>query len=190
MEPDAEQALGRLAARIRRCVRCPLHEGRRHAVPGDGDAGARVMLVGEAPGAREDETGRPFCGASGRFLDGLLKAVGLARPDLFITSSVKCRPPRNRTPRAEELSTCGRLWLERQVGLIGPDLVVLMGKTPILQALGERGSLLGLHGRVRVREGRRFLLTYHPAAAMRFPGPKAAMLQDFRQIVRLLDTRS
>ena len=97
-----------------------LHQGRRNAVPGEGDARARVVLVGEAPGAREDQSGRPFCGTSGRFLDGLLAGLGMRRKDLFITSSVKCRPPGNRTPHIGELSTCLRLWLEPQIGLIKP----------------------------------------------------------------------
>ena len=140
------------------------------------------MLVGEAPGAKEDESGRPFCGMSGRSLDRILAEVGLRRRDLFITSSVKCRPPGNRTPRADELAACLKLWLAPQTELIGPDLVVLMGRTPIRQVLGETGRLADLHGQVRRRDGRRYLLTCHPAAAMRFAGPRAAMLDDFRKI--------
>jgi uracil-DNA glycosylase family 4 len=186
MGQGPEQALERMADRIRRCTRCRLHEGRRHAVPGEGCARARVMLVGEAPGAKEDESGRPFCGMSGRFLDEVLANAGMERADVFITSSVKCRPPGNRTPRADELATCGRLYLTRQIELIDPDLVVLMGKTPVLQVFGETGNLAGLHGRVRERHGRRCLPTYHPAAAMRFPGPRAAIRADFRMIRGLL----
>lgn len=182
---DAGQALERMAARVRRCTRCPLHQGRRHAVPGEGDPAAFVMLVGEAPGAQEDECGRPFCGMSGRFLDGLLADAGLRRGDLFITSSVKCRPPGNRTPHVDELSTCLRLWLAPQMELVDPDLVVLLGKTPVRQVLGETGKLSDLHGRVREREGRRYLITYHPAAAMRFPGPRSAIRADFRKVTRL-----
>lgn len=180
------QALAHVAAQIRRCRRCPLHEGRRHAVPGEGDAGAHVMLVGEAPGAKEDESGRPFCGMSGRFLDGVLAEAGLRREDLFITSSVKCRPPGNRTPHAGELSTCLKLWLEPQIELLDPDLIVLLGRTPARQVLGDAGRLDDLHGRLRRRDGRRCLITYHPAAAMRFPGPRAAIRADFGKVARLL----
>lgn len=186
MEPDAEQALSRLAGRIRRCTQCPLHEGRRHAVPGEGPARARVMLISEAPGAKEDELGRPFCRLSGRFLDKALAALGMDRKELFITSSVKCRPPGNRTPHRDELATCRRLWLEPQMAVVRPDVVVLLGKVPIGQVIGAQGSLSNLHGRVRQEGGRRYLLTYHPAAAMRFPGPMAAMQRDLRKLKRLL----
>jgi uracil-DNA glycosylase family 4 len=186
MGPDAEQALEWMAARIRRCMRCPLHEGRRRAVPGEGSARARVMLIGEAPGANEDRCGRPFCGMSGRFLDGVLAQAGLERAALFITSSVKCRPPGNRAPHAVELSTCGRLYLMPQIDLIDPDLVVLLGKVPIRQVTGETAALGDLHGRLLRQDGRAYLPTYHPAAAMRFPGPRAAILADFRMIGRLL----
>ncbi len=182
----AEQALRATAAHIRRCTRCPLHEARRHAVPGEGSARARVMLVGEAPGAREDESGRPFCGMSGRFLDQVLADAGLRREDLFITSSVKCRPPGNRTPHVGELAACLKLWLLPQIELVDPDLVVLLGKTPVRQVLGETGNLSGLHGRVCERSGRRYLVTYHPAAAMRFPGPRSGIMDDFGKIERLL----
>ncbi len=179
------QALARVAEQIRRCRRCPLHEGRRQAVPGAGDAGASVMLVGEAPGAKEDESGRPFCGMSGRFLDSALSEAGLRRDDLFITSSVKCRPPGNRTPHVRELTTCLKLWLKPQIELVDPDLVVLLGKTPARQVLGERGNLSDLHGRMLERDGRRYLVTYHPAAAMRFPGPRSALLEDLRPVARI-----
>jgi DNA polymerase len=144
------------------------------------------MLIGEAPGAKEDELGRPFCGLSGRFLDKTLAALGMDRGELFITSSVKCRPPGNRTPHREELATCRRLWLMPQMDLIGPEVVVLLGKVPIGQVLGETGNLDDLHGQVRQEAGRRYLLTYHPGAAMRFPGPMAAMLLDLRKLKRLL----
>jgi DNA polymerase len=146
------------------------------------------MLIAEAPGAKEDELGRPFCGLSGRFLDKVLADAGIERRELFVTSSVKCRPPRNRTPHQDELATCRRFWLEPQVDLIRPDVVVLMGKVSIGQSLGETGSLSDLHGQVRRLDGRRYLLTYHPAAAMRFPAPRAAMLRDLRKLKRLLET--
>jgi uracil-DNA glycosylase len=100
------QALARLGVAIRRCLRCPLHESRKHAVPGEGNPRARILLVGEAPGALEDKQGRPFCGRAGKFLDGLLDRCGLKRSDVFITNSVKCHPPNNRPPRSKELQTC------------------------------------------------------------------------------------
>lgn len=186
MQPDAEQVLEQLAKSIRRCKGCPLQESRRKAVPGEGSARARAMLVGEAPGAQEDRLGRPFCGRSGAFLDGMLRDVGIRRDELFITSSVKCRPPGNRNPHADELSTCYGLWLAPQIDALEPRIVVLMGRVPVAQVLGETGPLADFHGQVVRRKGRQYLMTYHPAAAMRFPGPRAGMLQDFRRIPRLL----
>ncbi len=145
------------------------------------------MLVGEAPGEQEDKEGRPFCGRSGRFFDDLLEGVGLRRQELFVTSSVKCRPPNNRNPRADELATCRHAWLEEQFRLIDPGVVVLMGKVASRQALDERGALRDVHGTIREENDRRFLLTYHPTAGMRFPEAKAAIKEDFRKLVTLAD---
>jgi DNA polymerase len=150
------------------------------------------MLIGEAPGANEDREGRPFIGRAGQFLDTLLAACGLDRSRIYITSAVKCRPPDNRTPKDDEMATCRALWLERQIELIDPDLIVVMGKTPLRQMFGEKAlvRLSDLHGQVRVREGRRCLLTYHPAAAMRFPVARCAMQEDFAKIAGLLADRT
>lgn len=98
--------LDELAAQIRVCTRCPLHESRTHAVPGEGKCNAKVMLIAEAPGKDEDETGPPFVGAAGRFLDHVLEGTGLDRADFFITNTAKCRPPKNRTPKSIEVGAC------------------------------------------------------------------------------------
>jgi DNA polymerase len=172
---------------IRECTACRLHCERTHAVPGEGRLSVPVMFIGEAPGANEDREGRPFIGRAGQFLDQLLLAVGLDRQSVFITSSVKCRPPGNRTPKHDELETCRRLWLERQIELVDPGIIVLLGKTPLRQLFGEKkASLADLHGTVRERQGRRYLLTYHPAAAMRFPTVRCAMQEDFRKLTEVL----
>lgn len=143
-------------------------------------------MIGEAPGEKEDEEGRPFVGRAGAFLDELLEEVGPRREKLFITSCVKCRPPENRNPRKDELDACHRLWLERQTELINPDLIVLLGKVALKELLGEDGRLSDLHGQVRHKHGRRFLITYHPAAAMRFPEPEAGIREDFRRITTIV----
>lgn len=171
--------LSRLHAGILTCRACRLHESRTHAVPGEGDVLNRVMLIGEAPGEQEDLKGKPFVGRSGRFFDELLARHGFARRDVFITSSVKCRPPGNRDPKRDEWSTCGDQWLWRQVDLVNPVLIVLMGKIAIRQSLGETGPLRTVHGCIREQDGRRFLLTYHPTAGMRFPYARRAMDEDF-----------
>jgi uracil-DNA glycosylase family 4 len=125
------QELRRLARGIRGCHKCRLCTGRTNAVPGEGDDDADVMLVGEGPGEVEDSQGRPFVGQSGRFLDGLLSEVGLPRELLLLTSSVKCRPPKNRTPRLDEIQTCRKAWLERQIVCVQPRWIVLLGRAAI-----------------------------------------------------------
>ena len=142
------------------------------------------MLLGEAPGEAEDRTGRPFVGRSGEFLDALLAELGLDRGELFITSCVKCRPPGNRGPRANELDTCRRAWLDRQIGCVQPRWIVLLGLTAIQCVLGEKVRLSRVHGRVCRSEGRRLLLTYHPTAAMRFPGARRFLRSDLSKLVQ------
>jgi len=116
---------------------------------------ARLMLTGEAPGAREDELGRPFCGRSGDFLDALFHQIDYQRADGYITSTVKCRPPDNRNPLPEELDTCQDLWLNQQTELVDPDIVLLLGRIAVGQVLGEESPLRDLHGQVREAGGRR-----------------------------------
>ena len=125
-----------MAAGIRVCTLCRLCESRTHAVPGEGPADATLVLLGEAPGRHEDQQGRPFVGMSGRFLDGLLQRTGLDRQRVFITGSVKCRPPANRCPRSDELAICRKAWLAPQIACVRPELIVLMGLTALRQAMG------------------------------------------------------
>jgi DNA polymerase len=155
-------------------------------VPGVGPADAAVVFVGEAPGAEEDRTGRPFAGRSGGTFDRLLDDAGLERGAVFVTSAVKCRPPGNRNPRTEELDTCRAAWLERQLDRLRPALVVTLGAVPLRQLTGETRRMRELHGRVRAYRGTRLLPTYHPAAAMRFPDLFARAREDVRRIPPLL----
>ena len=154
--------LDELAAQIRVCTRCPLHESRTHAVPGDGKYRARVMIIGEAPGKEEDETGKPFVGSAGRYLDHVLEGTKLDRRDFFITNTVKCRPPKNRTPKAIETGTCESNYLFEQIELINPKLIMLLGGVSTKAVLGEK-SVGNLRGRVVERDGRRYIVGYHPA---------------------------
>lgn len=158
--------LSTIAREIRVCTRCDLREGRQRAVPGEGPTGARIMLVGEAPGREEDSQGRPFVGRSGRLLDESLKKAGLRRDDLFITSVVKCRPPKNRVPRKWEWETCIQAHLRRQIDVIDPAIICLLGGVATKALLGM-DRLLGQRGRIFRRENRIFFPTYHPAAAGR-----------------------
>jgi len=154
--------LDELAAQIRVCTRCPLWESRTLAVPGDGKYAARIMIIGEAPGREEDEAGQPFVGATGRFLNHVLEGTGLDRTDFFITNTVKCRPPKNRTPRKLEVDTCTSNYLSEQIELVNPRLVMLLGGVAAKAVLGAR-SVTEARGRVVEREGRKFLVGYHPA---------------------------
>ncbi len=131
-------------------------------MPGEGRLSARVMLIGEAPGREEDESGRPFVGAAGRFLDSVLESAGFERDDLFITNIVKCRPPNNRAPRVGEIETCVSNYLLEQIELIDPALIVLLGGVAARKMLGVK-SINEARGRVIERDGRKYLVGYHPA---------------------------
>src|SRR5262249_12714324 len=128
--------LGDLAERIRICVKCPLHRSRTKAVPGEGKPSAKVMVIGEAPGKQEDQTGRPFVGDAGRYLEHVIEGTNFDRSDLFITNIVKCRPPSNRTPKMEEIETCTSLYLFHQIELLDPKVILLLGSLAVKKMLG------------------------------------------------------
>jgi uracil-DNA glycosylase family 4 len=177
-----------LAAAARGCVACSeLASARQQVVVGDQTAGARMVLVGEAPGAQEDASGRPFVGRAGMLLDELLAEVGVDRADVAVLNVVKCRPPGNRTPTRVEIGRC-RGWVDRQVELLDPSLVVTLGGTALAWAFGPGRLLRDLRGRAHDWNGRRLLPTYHPSAALRF-GPKgmprAALRDDLRLAAEL-----
>jgi uracil-DNA glycosylase len=181
-------ALDVLHQRIRRCKKCRLCESRTRAVPGEGLPSARVMFVGEAPGSAEDAEGRPFVGRAGKFFDDMLSRIGLKRARVFVTNSVKCRPSNNRAPRDDELTVCREHWLDRQIDLVGPEIVVLLGAAAIKQRFGGASQLSKLHGEVRMHGGRTYFLTYHPASAMRFPKIGRTMKDDLLLLKDLLQT--
>jgi uracil-DNA glycosylase family 4 len=163
---------------IRNCALCPLHETRINAVPGEGPATSRVMFVGEAPGAREDESGRPFVGKSGELLTSMIQEIGLSRETVFITSILKSRPPKNRTPTQFEIDAC-RPYLEQQIEIINPAVVVLLGGVAISSLVGP-WKLSEAHGRFYETDNQTYFMTYHPAAALRFPKIKKSMQMDFQ----------
>jgi uracil-DNA glycosylase len=175
--------LDELAAQIRVCTRCPLHESRTLAVPGDGKYTAKVMIVGEAPGREEDESGHPFVGATGRYLDRVLAGTGLERRDFFITNTVKCRPPKNRTPKRLEVETCTANYLFEQIALVNPKLVVLLGGVAAKKLLGVK-SINEARGRVIEHEGRKYLVGYHPAVRFYREDLGAKVKEDFALLKR------
>ncbi len=162
-----------LNEKIRSCTRCPLSQSRTIAVPGEGPARADILLIGEAPGRDEDRAGRPFVGRAGSILDGCLKDAGIDRFRVFITNVVKCRPPENRRPKREEMEAC-RAYLESQIELLQPKVVILMGNAAARAVLNAEG-VAGLRGRFFED---RFMVTFHPAAVLRNRNLKQALVSD------------
>ncbi|HET6846667.1 MAG TPA: uracil-DNA glycosylase, partial [Anaerolineales bacterium] len=162
MKPQEELDL--VAKQVAGCVKCPLHHSRKLAVPGEGPADAEIMFIGEGPGFYENEQGRPFVGAAGKFLEELLTAAGLKRSDVWIGNVVKCRPPGNRDPLPEELSACNE-YLERQIQAINPSIVVTLGRFSMTRFL-PGSKISSVHGQMR-RVGERYVIAmFHPAAAL------------------------
>jgi len=139
-----------------------LHQSRRLAVPGEGKSNAKVMIIGEGPGKQEDQTGRPFVGNAGRYLDHVLEGTPFTRSDFFITNIVKCRPPQNRTPKRDEVETCTDNYLFRQIELINPKLIMLLGATAAKRMLGLK-TINEARGKVIEQDGRKYVVGYHPA---------------------------
>jgi uracil-DNA glycosylase len=174
----AALALDTLVDDIAQCRACGLCATRKRTVPGIGAADAAWMFVGEAPGADEDAQGEPFVGAAGRLLDNMLAALGLARDrDVFIANVLKCRPPGNRTPAPLEVEAC-RPYLDRQIELVGPGLIVALGKSAACTLLGVDASVASLRNRVHRYRGRPLIVTYHPAYLLRTPADKAKAWED------------
>lgn len=187
-EVPRARSLGDLFAAMACCTRCELAKERTQVVPGTGPGTARMMLVGEAPGAEEDRQGEPFVGAAGRLLNRLLQANGLSREEVFITNVVACRPPGNRAPRASEIRAHAP-WLEEQIRLVKPQLILTLGRSALGYFLpGAKVTQLRGVPRTVEREGWRIALLplLHPAAALRAPDLLAALEADFAKVPDLL----
>ncbi len=178
--------LATLRAVAESCVRCPLHEARTHVVFGEGDPRARVVCVGEAPGAREDETGRPFVGRAGKLLDRLLMSVGFPRDEVYICNVLKSRPPKNRDPLPEEIAACSPFLL-RQLALIEPRVIVAFGAFAARTLLDSKDSLGRLRRRLHEFRGFPVIVTYHPAALLRNPGWTRPTWEDLQLVRRIAD---
>ena len=174
-----------LATEISRCTGCLLHRGRTRAVPGAGPADAAIMFIGEAPGFHEDQQGLPFVGAAGSFLDELLQSIGLTRDGVFITNVIKCRPPGNRDPLPEEVEAC-KPYLDRQIALIQPKLVVTLGRFSMARAF-PKARISRIHGQPRKIGGVIYYPMYHPAAALHQPSLRRTVEEDMRRIPELIE---
>jgi len=177
--PEADLDWEALRAAVSACTRCALAATRTQTVFGVGNPRARWMFIGEAPGAEEDKRGEPFVGRAGQLLTAMLKAVGLRREDVYIANVLKCRPPGNRDPRPEEAAHC-RGYLERQIELVAPALVIAVGRIAAQNLLATDVPLARLRGRVHALgpRGWPLVVTYHPAYLLRSPGEKRKAWQD------------
>jgi len=178
------QNLGQIAKRVSVCRKCRLWETRKNTVPGEGPSNSKLFLIGEGPGESEDETGRPFIGQSGRLLSKMMEEAGIDRKKVFITSILKCRPPRNRKPKEDEIKSC-MPYLQEQIEAVQPKMIGLMGLVAIKNTIGDHRKLKEMHGKVVKQGNYNYFITYHPAAARRFKKFKQLMAQDFKKLKRL-----
>jgi DNA polymerase len=180
------ESLDTVAKAIATCTRCPLYATAKNPVPGEGNSQAEFMLVGEAPGATEDETGRPFVGQAGQLLEKILAAINFTREDVFIVNVLKHRPPGNRNPRPEEVSACSP-YLVRQIELIRPKVIVALGTFAAQTLLETKLSIGKLRGQIHRYYGVPLVVTYHPAALLRNPSWKRPTWEDVQLARRILD---
>lgn len=180
---DKRSALNKIAKEIERCRVCKVGKSGK-AVPGEGNPDADIVFIGEAPGRQEAKTGRPFIGRSGQLLRKLISEAGLKEEDVFITSPVKYLPDRG-TPTPKDIAH-GRIHLIKQLDVIEPKIIVLLGAVATLGVLEERLPINKRHGEIIERDGKKYFVTFHPAAALRFPPIKKLLLSDFKKLVNLL----
>jgi DNA polymerase len=179
-----EEALKHVSQEVSACTKCVLHHSRKLAVPGEGPANAEIMFIGEGPGFHENEQGRPFVGAAGKFLDELLASIHMKRSDVFIANVVKCRPPGNRDPLPEELEACGE-YLERQIQAINPKVIVTLGRYSMAHFL-PNAKISSVHGQAAKVKGRLVIAMYHPAAALHQQSLKSTIEKDFARLPELI----
>lgn len=182
MNPAEE--LEKISREVSLCENCDLHYSRKNSVPGEGPADAEIMFIGEGPGFHENEQGRPFVGAAGKYLEELLASINLTRSDVYITNVVKCRPPGNRDPQASELSSCSD-FLDRQIHIINPKVIVTLGRFSMGKFFSN-AKISDVHGRASNIRGRLIVAMYHPAAALHQPSLKPVVEADFLRIPELI----
>jgi DNA polymerase len=183
-------ALKAIQDEIGDCTRCPLaYAGRRKIVFADGDPNARLMFVGEGPGADEDAQGLPFAGKAGQLLNNMIGAMGLKREEVYIANIVKCRPPANRVPEPEEANTCTQ-FLVKQIDVVQPEVIVALGATAATYLLGVKQSLAGLRGRWHSCRGAKVAVTYHPAFLLRDPRQKGEAWKDLQMVMKELGLKA
>jgi uracil-DNA glycosylase family 4 len=184
---NKKEALKKLNQKIKNCKKCPLWKTRKNAVPGEGSVNAKLIFLGQAPGSEEDNIGKPFVGRAGKFLNQLLKTARINRVKVFITSSVKCFPPKNRKPTRKEIETC-LPWLKKQIEIVNPQKFILLGEVAFStffpdKKLGDfRGKWTPPTSHPFFKGEKKFFATYHPAAGIRFPRIRRILERDFKKI--------
>ena len=173
-------------AEIGDCTRCPLHLERTHVVHTDGNRKARLMFVGEAPGADEDVQARPFVGRAGQLLTKIIEAIGLKREQVLIGNVNRCRPPQNRAPMPDEAATC-KPYLEREIAIVQPEVIVVLGNTAMKNLLGTREGITRARGRFHEYKGIKVMPTFHPAYLLRDPSKKRETWEDLKKVRDYLD---
>ena len=190
---DKKKQLKKLNEKTKNCKKCPLWKLRKNTVPGEGPANAKIFICGQSPGVEEDKSGKPFRGRAGKFLDQLLKIAEIKREKIFITSTLKClpQPPINRKPKKEEIKAC-LPYLEKQIEIINPKKFILLGEIAFSTFFPKK-ELSSFRGKWTLPthhpffEGKKkFFITYHPAAGLRFPKIKKTLEKDFKKIRRII----
>lgn len=185
--------LEQIAEDVKKCAKCPLAKMRTNAVPGEGNPQADIMFVGEGPGQHEDMQGRPFVGAAGKFLEEMLGVIGLKREDVYITNIVKCRPPGNRDPEEVEVETCCTSYLNFQIAIMKPKLIVTLGRHSLKWFLKEEIPISKVHGQLKLitnkktGEAQHILPLYHPAAALYSGSQRPVHIEDFKKIPGIVE---
>lgn len=174
---DSYEKMTQLAQQIAVCEKCQLHLSRKKSVPGEGNIHSKILFIGEGPGLNENETGRPFVGQAGNFLNELLSTAKLKRQDVFITNVVKCRPPANRDPLPEELTACSS-FLDEQIRLIDPLVIVTLGRFSMGRYF-PLARISSIHGKGHWVDGRMIVPMFHPAAALHQPNLRDSIMHDF-----------
>jgi uracil-DNA glycosylase family 4 len=184
---NPEEVLNSVSEEVSTCTKCELHYSRKNAVPGEGPVNSEIMFIGEGPGFHENEQGRPFVGAAGKFLEELLADIGLTREQVFITNVVKCRPPGNRDPLPEEVETCTSNYLNRQIEAINPKVIVTLGRFSMNLLLPDR-KISQVHGQPATIHDRLVVPMYHPAAALHQGSLRPVIKEDFSQLPQLIES--
>jgi uracil-DNA glycosylase len=182
----SNETFEQIHADIGDCTRCPLHQDRTHVVHTEGNRKARLMFVGEAPGADEDVQARPFVGRAGQLLTKIIEAIGLKREEVLIGNVNRCRPPANRAPMPDEAATC-KPFLEREIAIVQPEVIVVLGNTAMKNLLDTREGITRARGRFQNYKGIKVMPTFHPAYLLRDPGKKRETWEDLKKVRDYLD---